>query len=31
VSLAEIVKASATLAETMDKGGGIGNVMECFI
>ena len=30
VSLAEIVKASATLAETMDKGGGIANVMECW-
>lgn len=30
VSLAEIVKASATLQETMDKGGGIQNVMECW-
>jgi len=30
VSLSEIVKASATLQETMDKGGGIANVMECW-
>ena len=30
VSLAEIVKASATLQETMDKGGGVANVMECW-
>jgi len=30
VIIAEIVKANATLQETMDKGGAIANVMECW-